>query len=409
MVAGSTGKQATDLEEGPEATNPEVKQFSPGEELDGKLAHSEDADRLMRSVLENDKETIEEGMALSESINQGLQSFSPDLMFEQLTKNYRHAKQLYGERLIRAVSGYDPGYIEKNIRVPEFKRALEDKLQQGIKTLQEKKLIGKDGVMTDLGLTLASISITMEELEKINRKGMLGERTNKARSPTGEKSSYKNYNSERYHDLALKASIKKAIRRTHTKLLKEDLLVHEREAKEKATIIYAVDASGSMKGQKIAAAKRAGIALAFKATRKNDDVGMLIFGKHIEAEQAPTKDFLSLIKTIVQARAAAQTDIAATIERAITTLTNVRGVKHLVLLTDGLQTVGKDPAGKVLAAASKAREQGITISVIGLSLDKEGETLLKQIVDVGKGTLYLVKDYEELDVLVLEDYYKARH
>lgn len=408
-MAGSRGQKTKDLEEGPDATSPEVKEFSPGEELEGKLAHSEDADRLMRSVLENDKQTIEEGMALSESINQGLQSFSPDLLFEQLTNNYRHAKQLYGERLIRAVSGYDPGYIEKNIRVPEFKRELEEKLQQGIKGLQEKKLIDKEGEMTDLGLTLASISVTMEELEKINRKGMLGERTNKAKAQAGEKAAYKNYQGERYHDLALKASIKKAIRRTHAKLIKEDLLVHEREAKEQATIIYAVDASGSMKGQKIAAAKRAGIALSFKATRKNDNVGILVFGKKIESEQLPTKDFLSLVKTIVQARAAAQTDIAATIERAITTLANVRGVKHLVLLTDGLQTVGKDPTTRVIEAASKAREQHITISVIGLSLDQEGETLLKRIVDVGNGTLYLVKDYEQLDVLVLEDYYKSRH
>mgnify|MGYP006297327159 FL=1 len=168
-----------------------------------------------------------------------------------------------------------------------------------------------------------------------------------------------------------------------------------------------MDASGSMKGEKLAAAKRAGIALAFKATRKRDTVGLVVFGREVEASLAPTDDFLSLAKLITRARASRETDLAATIRHSSRLLENARGVKHLLLLTDGLQTVGEDPSGVVLKAAGEAAQAGITISVVGLSLDEEGERLCRQVVDIGGGSLYLLKDYEELDVLLLEDYYRA--
>lgn len=408
VVAGSKNTELPqeDLEQGPEAQSPQVNNFTEGEELEGKLKHSEELDKLMHSVLPNDRDLIEEGTVLSEGINHGLQSFTPDLLFQQMVQNYRQAEQLYGERLIRALTGYDPSYVERNVRIPEFQRQLKDDIKESIQGLKDQGLLNKEGAMTDIGLTIASLAMTADELEKMNRKGMLGERANKATANTGIKTDYAAFKDHRYRDINLKASIKKAIRRNHKKLIKEDLVAQERESKERATIIYAIDASGSMKGNKIAAAKRAGIALSFKATRKNDRVGITIFGKDVTKEQPPTTDFKVLVKTIVQARAAQETNIASTINRARLLLHNAQGVKHLVILTDGLQTVGKEE--EVLKAAGTASQENITISVIGLALDSKGEQLSKNIVEAGKGSLYLVKDYDNLDLLIVEDYYRTR-
>lgn len=402
-------KFSQDLEESPEVQrSPQVNKqnLHQGEEIQGSLAHSEQLDKLMRSVLENDKDIIPEGTMLSEGISHGLQSFTPDLLFEQFVQNYRQAKNLYGERLIRELSGYDPSYVERNIRIPEFKRELKSKMQQSIKNLQDKGFLNKQGVVTDTGLTVASLAMVSEELDKLNKKGALGERANKASSFEGEKADVSSYKSHhRFKDIALKASIKKSLRRGHTELSKDDLVVHTYESKERATLLYAIDASGSMKGEKLVAAKKAGVALAFKALQKKDKVACLVFGKEIVAEQYPTDDFFSLVKTMLKAQAAKETDIAATIRHATTILENVKGLKHIMLLTDGLQTVGT--TGDVLKVVGEAAAIGITISIVGLSLDNEGETLSKQIVELGKGTLYRVKNYDNLDVMLLEDYYKT--
>jgi len=98
--------------------------FSKAEEITGKLSKQDIEDKLMHSVIENDKKTIEEGKLIKDSINQGISSFTPDLMFEQLCKNYSMAKNLFGESLIKLLSGYNPNYIEKNIQIPELMKAL---------------------------------------------------------------------------------------------------------------------------------------------------------------------------------------------------------------------------------------------------------------------------------------------
>ena len=114
----------------------ELKEISHAEELSGKLSFQQLEDKFMHSVLENDKSSIDKGKLITDSINQGLQSFTPDLMFEQLVKNYTLAKQIYGESIIRLVSGYEPDYVKKNVGIPEFQRELKEKIQQKIEDLK---------------------------------------------------------------------------------------------------------------------------------------------------------------------------------------------------------------------------------------------------------------------------------
>lgn len=384
-----------------------VKNFDQAEEVEGKLRHSEAYDKLMHSVLENDKDTIEQGQMIQDGMDHGLQSFTPDMMFEQFVNNYKNAKQLYGERLIRELSGYDESYVEKNIRIPEFQRELKERLRQSVKSLKDQGLLGKEGEITDEGIVVATMSMVREELDRMKKKGVFGERANRTKSLTGEKADYREYvSTDRYRDIAVKASAKKAIRRGHRHIGKEDLVVHDHVHTERATIIYAIDASGSMRGEKIAAAKRAGIALAYKAIKKRDKVGCVVFGKEVVSEHAPTQDFMPLVRTMLRARAAKETDIAQTIHHAITMFDSQKGVKHLLLLTDGLHTASGNK--QVLEAASTAYRADITLSIVGLSLDEDGEQLCKQIVDIGRGSLYVVKNYEDLDMVFIEEYYRVR-
>ena len=74
----------------------EVKELEKIEEIKGKLGFQRIEDKLMHSVLENDKETIEKGKIINDAINQGMNSFTPDLLFQQLVKNYSIAKHIYG-------------------------------------------------------------------------------------------------------------------------------------------------------------------------------------------------------------------------------------------------------------------------------------------------------------------------
>ena len=384
----------------------ELKEISKADELSGKLAFQQLEDKFMHSVLENDKKTIDNGKLISDAVNQGMSSFTPDLMFEQLVKNYTIAKQIYGESIIRLISGYEPDYIKKNIGVPEFQRELKQKIQEKIQELKDEGLVGTDYSISEKGIELASLVLYFQELDKIIPKGIIGGKISKKPFAYGEKENSRGYKKgDRYRDISLKKSIKLAIRRSRGYFDSKDLQVYEKQSKGQTYIIYALDASGSMKGKKIDACKKAGIALAYKAISEKDKVGLIVFGSEVKEYVEPTSDFTMLLKEITKIRASKQTDIALTLQKAIEMFPSESITKHLIMITDALPTKGDEPEKQTLEEASVAKSKGITISMIGINLDEKGKKLAEKIVQIGKGKLYVVRNLENVDKVVLEDYY----
>jgi len=394
-------------EEEKTAKIPPVHELEPINELSGKLSQQTEEDKLMRSVLENDKETIDKGKLISDSINQGVGSLVPDIMFEQFVKNYGIAKKLYGPSIIRWVSGYDSDYVQKNIRIPEFRKELKKQMEERLKKLRQDKLIGRDGIITKKGFELASLVLYVEELDNLVPKGVFGEKIQKKHFIYGSKDEYRNYQKgDRYRDIALKRTVKRAIIRGRRELSQDDLVVFDRKKRGATTIVYAIDSSASMRGQKLEKAKKAGIALAFKACEEKDKVGLLAFGSEVKTEIIPTDNFSELLKEITKIRASTQTDFVKSIKKAIELFPDKNDVtKHLLLLTDAMPTVGKEPEKQTLEAVCKARDQGITISLVGVGLDAKGKKLAEKIAERGDGKIYIVKDLDDVDKIVLEDYY----
>jgi len=370
--------------------NEKVEELEEAEALEGDSGSDPEKQGLMHSVLPHD-EDVENGKLLSESYDYNLSSFQPDLLFEQLCNNYRQAKKLFGQTMIRELTGYDQEYIEKNVNIPEFREDLKSRIGNKVDELREKKLIDEEGKVSNEGIKLASIIRYTEELDRLTTKGF-GKEQKHEKGIYGERADSKPYKKERFHDINIRSSVKKAIRRGHKQVEKEDLVVNERKERSKITIVYGVDASGSMRGPKLSMAKRAGVALAYQAIQDKNDVGLIIFTSKIENSLEPSREFLSILQALTVVRASLETDISLTIEEANKLLGSKKGAKHLVLLTDALPTVGI------------ARENNITISLIGINLDESGERLAKKMTRIGNGKLYLAKDSDEVDAIILEDY-----
>ncbi len=385
-----------------------IKEISKAEEAKGKLASQFDEDKLMKSVLSNDKKTIDDGKLIAESINQGISSFTPDMAFENITKNFTIAKQLYGEKLIRLLAGYNPNYIAKNLGIPEFQKELRNSIAKNIEELKEKKILDREGRITDKGVELASLILYTEELDHILPKGVLGNKIHKKASHYGDKEDYRDYRKgDRYKDFAVKRSVKKAIRRGHKTIEEHDLQTYVRQSKGSVYVIYGLDASGSMKGKKIETAKKAGIALAYKAISEKDKVGLIVFGSEVKDFIAPTTDFPFLLREITKIRASRQTEFTQMIKKAIEMFPREKVTKHLILLTDGLPTVGEKPEEETLKAVSAARSNDITVSMVGINLDRQGKQMAEKIAQMGEGRVYVVKNLENVDKIILEDYYSV--
>lgn len=386
----------------------EIKNIEKAEQAEGKLSKQNVEDKLMNSVLAGDKKTIDQAELIQEATNRNVGSFTPDLLFEQLTTNYSVAEHILGPKLIRLLTGYDPRYIEKNAKIPEFKKELKAQIDENIQALKQDKLIDAQGIISEKGAELGAL-ILVKDLDEFVTIESMGEKINKKTKHYGDRKDPRPYRKgDRFKDLNLRRSIHTAIKRGHGALQTQDLHTSEREGKGSVSVIFALDASASMKGQKIEMSKKAGITLAYNALLDKDKVGLIVFGSDIKTAIPPTNDFSLLLNSISKIKASRQTDFAQMIDKSIELFPAREETKHLIILTDAMPTVGEKPEEETLKAASKARSAGITISLIGVLLDKSGIDLAKDVTRIGEGRFSLCKDLGELGEVVLEDYYFIR-
>lgn len=345
-------------------------------------------------------------MLVQEAFNRSLNSFLPDMMFKELVSNYKNAKQLYGQTIIRELTGYDSRYVDKNIKIPEFQRELQKRLKDRADDLAEEGIITKGGNFTNDALIVAALFMIDEEF-KHTLKGYnsYGEPSPKAANNYGERSDIRAYKKgDPYKDVAIRQSISRALKRGHQDLVLEDLHSFDRESRQKINIVYALDISGSMKGDKIRLAKKAGVSLAHRAIREHNEVGLVLFGHKIQTKIELTKDFFSFVQPLASCTPSNETDLGLAIQTSIDLLQGADGIKHIVLLTDGLHTTSKKPKSSVMEKVGIAQNQDITISVVGVNLDDIGLDMARDIVDLSQGNLYAVKDVEDLGGVIIADY-----
>lgn len=357
--------------------------------------------------MEAEEESINEGRFANEAMNNGISSFMPDMVFEKMVNDFKTAKNIFGETILKQASGFSPDYLERNIKIPEFRKELKERIRKNLEKMKDDGILDGNYSVSEKGLKLASLVMYTEELDHLIPKGMFGEKIHKKQSHYGENENIKIFKKgDRYRDIALKKSIKTAIRRGHKTLNVEDLKASLRQSRGNLEIIYGLDASGSMKGKKIDVAKKAGIALAYKAVENKDNVGLIVFGEEVKHSIMPCQDFHLILEQITRVKPAKETDLVSAIREAVELFSKSNTTKHFILLTDALQTVGKKE--EVVDVASMAKAAGITISIVGIKLDKEGVELAKKITELSDGRLYVVSELEGIDKIILQDYYDIR-
>jgi Mg-chelatase subunit ChlD len=363
---------------------------------------------MTKSLANGDDEIEAAAEVVEEGLSRNLQSFTPDLLFENMVNNFTLAKELMGPRLIRLLSGFSEKYVQKNLHIPEFKRQVQRNMEEAVKSLKEKGVLDRDGKVTEEGYNLAAVRLYMTELDRLESEGAFGKAATK-RSGSGEPSGVDKFEKgDRYKDIHVRQSVRVAVKRSHTKIQPQDLRKKVREESGKLCVVYAVDASASMKGLKIGVCKRGGVALAYKAVNQKDLVGVLIFNKEVQSELLPTTDFPAIVKTLTKIRTGKQTDFVNMLNRAIQLFPDANMTRHLMILTDAMPTSGEAPQEETLAAIGKVRNHNITVSFIGIGLSDKAKDFATRCIEVGGGRLYLVNNINDLDAIVLEEYDAAK-
>ena len=256
--------------------------------------------------------------------------------------------------------------------------------------------------------------------DRVFRQGSGRRSKTKSGANKGRYASFTAHPTPRQHDLALDATLRVAApyqrSRDHSEcavaLTNDDLRFKVREDHVGATIVFAVDASGSMGAQKrMKAAKEAILSMLLDSYQKRDRIGMVAFRRDEAQTLLHITSSVDLAqKKLQQLPTGGRTPLAAGIFQAWQML-KARRLKDpemlpmLVLVTDGRANRSlwsDDPVADAIKAAELIRQEHIHAVVIDTEKDFISLHIAQQIAAAMDATYYKVDELkaEQLKTIV---------
>jgi len=370
-------------------------------------AKKREGEGVLSKDFDEKKKRKKKGELIAEAMNRGMLNFTPEMIFEKMVSNYKLAEQLLGKNIIREISDFSNDYIEKNIRIPEFQKEILKRINKNIEELKRDGFLDKESMINDSGIELSLIEDYLKNLEKSKLLPSSGERQHKKIRGFDIKAVSPN-RKELFKDLILTKTVHNALKREHKSIEEKDIVWAERKRKANMEIIFALDTSASMRGKKIYYSKMAALGLSYWAIRHSDKVGLINFSKEIESVIEPTQDFKRIAMAIAKVLPKGQTDISLPMEEC-SKIVRHNEEKELIMISDAMHTSSRNSEKAVIDSAYKARDIGLRVSIVGISLKEDGRRLARRICDITGGHLYDIKLVKDIPVVVIADYLNERY
>ena len=174
----------------------------------------------------------------------------------------------------------------------------------------------------------------------------------------------------------------------------------KREHRAPINAAIVIDRSGSMQGDRIAAAKE-GARVALKRLSSDDKVALVSFNHEVDvlSPAAPLRNSRDKLTEAIDAlRADGTTALYAGVReggRQVEEYLAENSVNRVILLSDGLANVGPSTPGELAELGRKLASKGISVSTIGLGLDYN-EDLMQRLAAASDGNHVFVERPSDL-------------
>jgi Ca-activated chloride channel family protein len=177
-------------------------------------------------------------------------------------------------------------------------------------------------------------------------------------------------------------------------------------------VVFVLDTSGSMRGEKIEQARSA-IEYCLDHLNAGDRFNVITFGTDVRSfrddlvERSPG-NLTAACEFVDDVVANGRTNIAGALEKALVGKAAEGRERIMMFLTDGAPTVGELIPEKILEQVKKANSNGTKIFVMGVGHDVNAH-LLDQLAEVTDGSSEFVAPREELDAKIAGLYDRLSH
>ncbi len=302
--------------------------------------------------------------------------------------------------LISEITGFDEKMVReyKNSR---FRKELKKNLSNKIKLLKKSGYLDESGKFTEKMVRKYSAKILASFDKEISGIYEHGKYDSNAYG-RDEHYYFKNFGvGDKYNEINPKESIKSSIKRRSTVFVAE-----KKKQKKGGHFIVLLDASGSMYGNKIAEARKALTILAYKLLEDGNMLSIIVFNDKVIRKIRGVDNIGSLLSELYSIIPNGGTDLAGALMSVRDLISGEKA--HVLLITDAIPTYGENPIERTLNAVKVLSDSGVTVSVVGISLDDEGIKNAEKITKIGNGKFYMVKRLEDLYKVAIIDYYSFR-
>ncbi|MFN7971532.1 MAG: von Willebrand factor type A domain-containing protein [Acidobacteriota bacterium] len=183
-------------------------------------------------------------------------------------------------------------------------------------------------------------------------------------------------------------------------LVRFNIKAREVEAVERkpAVLTFVVDVSGSMKGpQRLGLVKQA-MTLLLAELRRDDMVGLVVFGTNGRVLLEPTSDKNAIAAAIDSLHAEGSTNAEEGLVlgyRMADRYYESRAINRVILCSDGVANVGRTGPEGILARIREEAGKGIELSTVGFGMGSYNDALMEQLADQGDGVYAYVDGIDE--------------
>ncbi len=177
-------------------------------------------------------------------------------------------------------------------------------------------------------------------------------------------------------------------------------------------VIFVLDTSGSMRGEKMEQARSA-IDYCLEHINRGDRFNVITFGTAVssfrdELVAGAPANVTAAREFVENAIANGQTNISGALEKALAGKADPARPRIMMFLTDGAPTVGERIPEKIVEQVKKANTNGTKVFVMGVGNDVNAH-LLDRLAEVTDGSSEYVAPREELDAKVAGLYDRLSH
>ena len=172
------------------------------------------------------------------------------------------------------------------------------------------------------------------------------------------------------------------------------------EARKDATLIFAIDVSGSMAREDRLELVKKSLRLLVDELRPADEVGIVIYGDRGSVLLEPTDggEKSSIMNAIGRLSPGGSTYVEDGLKTAYgMAAKRVQSgrITRVLLLSDGVGNVGRTGADSILEQIREHVDEGVTLTTVGFGMGNYNDILMEQLANDGDGTYHYVDSLTE--------------